>query len=84
MAVLPSAESATEEPWEAGPEAPLPTSFCCWVQVVPLRLKTHAAPVKLLSWSAPTIAVLPSAERRRCLARHLQPRRCRPASPPVA
>ena len=31
-------------------------------QVLPLREKIQAAPAKLLSWGAPTIAVLPSVE----------------------
>src|SRR5580700_6936218 len=50
IAVLPSAESATDQPWSAAPTAPLPTSLApCWVQTPPLRVKTHAAPVWLLS-----------------------------------
>src|SRR5947209_5869886 len=63
MAVLPSAESATDVPWRAFPTAPLPTSFlpCCF-QTSPLRADTHAAPVLLASDHPPTIAVLPSAE----------------------
>jgi hypothetical protein len=43
MAVLPSAESATDEPWRAD-KAPSPTSFPCCVHVPALRVKTHAAP----------------------------------------
>src|SRR5262249_34518326 len=45
------------------PEAPVPISFdpCC-VHVVPLRTKIHAAPMLLLSWGPPTMAVLPSEE----------------------
>ena len=63
MAVLPSADSATEMPCSAAPTAPVPTSFVpCWVQTPPLRVKTHAAPVKLLSRYPPTMAVLPSAD----------------------
>jgi len=39
MAVLPSAESATETPCLAFPTAPLPTSFLpCWVQTPLLRV----------------------------------------------
>jgi hypothetical protein len=39
MAVLPSADSATEEPCWAFPTAPLPTSLLpCWVQTPPLRV----------------------------------------------
>src|SRR3974377_2240236 len=50
MAVLPSADSATETPWAAFPTAPVPTSLLpCWVHTPPLRLKTHAAPAFELS-----------------------------------
>src|SRR5438876_43752 len=64
MAVLPSAERATEVPWPAFPEAPEPTSLVpCWVQTPPLLVQTHAAPTVPLSLSPPTIAVSPSAER---------------------
>ena len=63
IAVLPSADSATEKPWPAFPTAPVPTSFDpCWVQTPPLRVKTHAAPAFELSSGPPTIAVLPSAD----------------------
>ena len=65
MAVLPSAESATDEPWAAGwgPTAPVPISLLpCWVQTPPLRVKTHAAPAFELSLGPPTMAVLPSAD----------------------
>src|SRR6516225_10590172 len=63
MAVLPSADSATEMPWQALPTAPLPTSFLpCCLQTPSLRLKTHAAPVLPLSDHPPTMAVLPSAD----------------------
>src|ERR1700757_1704301 len=59
MAVLPSADSATDMPWRAFPTAPLPTSFLpCCVQTLPLRVNTHAASVP----HPPTMAVLPSAE----------------------
>jgi hypothetical protein len=49
MAVLPSAESATDEPWPGGVLSPsLPTSLLpCWVQTPPLRVYTHAAPTPL-------------------------------------
>src|SRR6516225_3708946 len=67
MAVLPSAESATDIPWpggNGGSLAPLPTSLLpCCVQILPLRVKTHAAPVVLLSLGPPMMAVLPSEER---------------------
>src|SRR6516164_2440579 len=64
MAVLPSAESATDMPWRAFPTAPVPTSLLpCCVQILPLRVKTHAAPVVLLSLGPPMMAVLPSEER---------------------
>ena len=64
MAVLPSADSATEWPWTARPTAPVPTSLLpCWVQTPLLRVNTHAAPASaLLSKGPPTIAVLPSAD----------------------
>src|SRR5262245_31978347 len=63
IAVLPSADSATDMPWRALPTASLPTSFLpCCVQTPPLRVNTHAAPVLLLSDHPPTMAVLPSAE----------------------
>ena len=39
MAVLPSADSATEAPCSAVPTAPVPTSLLpCWVQTPPLRV----------------------------------------------
>src|SRR6202451_2544220 len=63
-AVLPFDDSAT-----ADPKSPLPVSSlgviflpCCF-QVVSVRLKTQAAPRKLLSSSPPISAVLPSEER---------------------
>src|SRR6476619_2300891 len=63
MAVLPSADSATDMPWLAFPTASVPTSFLpCCVQTPPLRVNTHAAPVLLLSDHPPTPAVLPSAD----------------------
>src|SRR6266511_64705 len=67
MAVLPSAESATDIPWpggNGGSPAPLPTSFLpCCIQTSPLRVNTHVAPIVLLSLGPPTMSVLPSAER---------------------
>src|SRR5208282_6573826 len=63
MAVLPSADSATDEPCLAFPAAPVPTSLLpCWFHTTPLRVKTHAAPMPLLSSGPPTMAVLPSAD----------------------
>src|SRR6266700_2437885 len=63
IAVLPSADNATDMPWRALPTASVPTSFLpCCVQTPPLRVNTHAAPVLLLSDHPPTMAVLPSAE----------------------
>src|SRR5271157_4983912 len=63
-AMLPSAESATEEPCVAFPTAPEPASLPpCWVHTLPERVKTHAAPARLLSSGPPTMAVLPSADR---------------------
>ena len=50
-AVLPSAESATLRPNRVGLTAPPPMSLTpCWLQVVPARVYTQAAP--LLSSSA--------------------------------
>jgi hypothetical protein len=64
MAVLPSAERATEEPWPALPIAYRPTSFePCWFQTPLVRVNTHTAPARVSSAMPPTIAVLPSAER---------------------
>src|SRR6516164_2549051 len=63
MAVLPSADSATDQPCWAPPTTPLPTSLSpCWVQTPPLRVKTHAAPMFELSLGPPTMAVLPSLD----------------------
>ena len=62
IAVLPSADTATDQPSSATPFAASAVSFCCWVHVPPLRVKTHAAPAPLLSNGPPTMAVLPSAE----------------------
>src|SRR2546425_893075 len=63
IAVLPSADNATDMPWRALPTASVPTSFLpCCVQTPPLRVNTHAAPVVRLSLGPPTMAVLPSAE----------------------
>jgi hypothetical protein len=67
---LPSADSATDQP-NCGhtdkldcehPAASSAVSFCRWVHVPTLRVKTHAAPAPLLSNGAPIMAVLPSAE----------------------
>ena len=50
MAVLPSAERATESLDSRCPTAPEPTSLApCWVQTPPLLVQTHAAPALLLS-----------------------------------
>src|SRR5262249_22878954 len=65
MAVLPSAESATDQPCKAFPTAPLPASLLpCWLQTLPLRVYTHTAPppALLLSEDPPTMRVLPSAD----------------------
>jgi hypothetical protein len=57
MAVLPSADSATETPWAASPTAPLPTSLApCWLHMPALRVKAHVAPAAL-SLSPPIMAV---------------------------
>src|SRR5262249_27107263 len=71
MAVLPSADSATEVPWKTWfPTAPVPTSLLpCWLHTPLLRLTTHAAPTPdeeqgelELPHGPPTIAVLPLAD----------------------
>src|SRR6516165_9121906 len=63
MALLPSSDKATEEPWTALPTAPVPTSLLpCWLQTPPLRMKTHVAPACELSPGPPTTAVLPSLD----------------------
>src|SRR6266581_3715381 len=63
MAVLPSADSATEMPCSATPTVPVPTSLPpCWLHTAPLRVKIHAAPALLLSPSPPTMTVLPSPD----------------------
>src|SRR5262249_17415572 len=59
MAVLPSADSATDIPWRAFPTAPVPMSFLpCCVQALPLRVHTHPPPLL----PPPSMAVLPSPE----------------------
>jgi hypothetical protein len=70
MAVLPSAERDTEEPWWLFPSASEATSLGpCWLQTPPLRAQIAADPadpistLELLSPGAPTMAVLPSADR---------------------
>src|SRR5262249_32396328 len=73
MAMLPSADSATDVPWRAPRKAPLPRSLLpCCVQTPPRRVTTHAAPAAPnpkgtdrshgLSPGPPTSAVLPSAD----------------------
>src|SRR5579864_2278926 len=59
-AVLPSPEIATDRPNCSA--ASFCVSSCCCDQAPLDRVKTHAAPVKSLSASPPTIAVLPSEE----------------------
>src|ERR1043165_3349675 len=45
MAVLPSADNATEDPCAASPAAPVPTNlFPCCDHTPPLRVNTQAAP----------------------------------------
>src|SRR5450755_660699 len=61
MAVLPSAEIATDAPcWAAPP--PVPISLACCVHTPLLNVYIHAAPVFPLSPGPPTMAVLPSAD----------------------
>ena len=75
MAVLPSADTATDAPWDHKPppySPVVPTSLACCLQTPPLRVNTHAAPAgpmeagrsrsALLAPGPPTIAVLPSAD----------------------
>src|SRR5438105_575498 len=63
IAVLPSADNATDVPWQALPTASVPTSFLpCCVQTPPLRENTHAAPRLRLSLGPPTMVVLPSPD----------------------
>ncbi len=38
-------------------------SFCCWVQTLPERVNTYAAPAPTPLPRAPAISVLPSADR---------------------
>src|SRR5262249_33680598 len=62
-AVLPPVDSAMEEPCEAFPVAPVPTSlFPCWDQTPPLRVNTHTAPAPQASPGAPTMGAPPPAE----------------------
>src|SRR5262245_10097539 len=83
IAVLPSAERATDHPWFEPPTAPLPTSFLpCCVHTPRLRLNTQAAPVLLLSDHPPTMAVLPSADRARDIPRCARPTAPSPTSLP--
>src|SRR4029434_3967257 len=75
MAVLPSAETATDAPWDHKPppySLVVPTSLACCLQTPPLRVNTHAAPAgptdggrsrsALLGPGPPTMAVLPFAD----------------------
>src|ERR1035441_3374555 len=64
IAVLPSADRATEDPCCALPTAAVPTNLApCCVHTPPTRLNTQAAPAPLLSLGPPTMAVLPSDDR---------------------
>src|ERR1035437_7097073 len=69
MAILPSADSATEAPCPAPPApriTPVPTSLLpCLVHTPPTRVYTHAAPSKSIpprSTPPPTMVVFPSAD----------------------
>src|SRR5262249_4684986 len=70
IAVLPSADNATDRPWRSLKTEPVPTNLLpCWLHTPPLRVKTHAAPVLEKSPGPPRMAVLPSREtatERRC------------------
>src|SRR5439155_22797119 len=72
MAVFPSAETATDAPWDNKPPpySPVaPTSLACCLQAPPVRANTHAAPAgpleasrsrsALLAPGPPTMTVLP-------------------------
>src|ERR1017187_1957315 len=62
MAVLASADSATEKPC-CTPKTPKATSLSpCWAHTSPERVYTNAPPILRLSPGAPTMAVLPSAD----------------------
>src|SRR5580765_8209798 len=62
MTVLPSSDTATENPCCAAPAAPVPTSLApCWLHTAPLRVYTHTAPALALSEYPPTTMVFPSA-----------------------
>ena len=64
IAVFPSAERETDQPWPELPVPPVPANLLpCCVHTPAERVKTHAAPTQLLSSSPPKIAVFPSAER---------------------
>src|SRR5271168_4922509 len=77
MAVLPSADSATDWPCWASGLAPAPTSLSpCWLHAPLPRVNTHAAPAPELSPGPPTTAVLPSADsatEKPCWASRLAP-----------
>src|SRR5579864_414562 len=76
MAVLPSEDKASDQPKQDCPAPSLLTSFACWIQELPERVKTQAAPMKLLSGWPPTRAVLPSkdnATRKPCVALPIAP-----------
>src|SRR5271163_1616793 len=63
-AVFPSEDNATDWPCSAFPAAPVPTSLLpIWVQILPLRVKTHTAPAADLSLDPPTMAVFPSPDK---------------------
>ena len=49
IAVLPSAESATEKPCQALPVFPVPINLACCDHVSPVRIYTQVAPMPLLS-----------------------------------
>src|SRR5664280_1696458 len=64
MAVLPSPERAADQPSEAFAVASEANSLVpCWLQLTPVLVQTHVAPMLPLSLGPPTMAVLPSPER---------------------
>src|ERR1700733_12267134 len=68
-----SADSATEVPKKAAPILSVTVSSVCWVQTLPLREYSHAAPTPELFSGPPTSAVLPSLDRATALPKSADP-----------
>ena len=61
--MLPSAERDTDQPCQAFPTAPEPTSlFPCWVQTRPFLVQTHVAPPAIEAWPSDNGRVAVSGE----------------------